>query len=90
MDLLKQKHPFLNSYWKVSLIEPQFIRLVEFYLRLTFIFALSALFFSDEYVENINNFKIYHPNQVELHLNLEPFFISTLKYWSKIYIKHYS
>ena len=34
-----------------SILEPLWIRLVLFYFNLSLIFALSALFFSDDYID---------------------------------------
>ena len=64
LDKLKQKHLFIFAYFRMSLAEPQFIRLTNFYLRLAFVFCLNALFYTDQEVANKNKFVQENPNSV--------------------------
>ena len=63
-DSLKRKHPLFYSYWRVSLVEPQHIRLINFYLRLAFLFMMNALFFTDAAVESRNEYIKQNPGAV--------------------------
>ena len=67
-DSLKRKHPFFYAYWRVSLVEPQYIRLINFYLRLGFLFMMNALFFTDAAVESRNEYLKQNPGAVFLPL----------------------
>jgi len=61
-DNLKRKHLLLFAYYRVSLVDPQFIRLIHFYLRVGFVFALNALFYTDDSIMQRQNYTANNPD----------------------------
>jgi hypothetical protein len=51
-DILKAEHPLFNIFFNPSVIDPLWLRVMKFYLNLILIFALSAFFFSDNYIDS--------------------------------------
>jgi len=49
--MLVSDHPLFNIFFSVSIMEPLWLRVGKFYLDLMLIFALSAFFFSDDYID---------------------------------------
>ena len=50
-DKLKEDNILFNLLFHYSILEPLWIRLVLFYFNLSLMFALSALFFSDDFID---------------------------------------
>jgi len=50
-DMLIKDHTLFNLFFSYSIMEPLGIRILKFYLEMIIIFALSAFFFSDEYID---------------------------------------
>ena len=69
-DQLKLKNPLLYAFWRRSFVEPKLIRVVNFYLNITFVLALNALFYTDAVVEERNKLIINNPNSVNLSVYL--------------------
>ena len=53
---LTQNYPLFNSYLKISLIEPYFLRLIDFYTKIALNFGIMALTFTDEDIKEIHVF----------------------------------
>jgi len=51
-DKLIDDHPVYNLLFCDSIIEPLWIRLLMFFNELNLNFFMSALFFSDDYIDN--------------------------------------
>ncbi len=49
---LKKNNILLNLFFSRSLMEPLWIKIILFYLELTLMLALSAFFFSDDYIDS--------------------------------------
>ena len=50
-DMLLKDHTLFSLIFSNSIIEPISIRILKFYLELIIVFALSAFFFSDDYID---------------------------------------
>lgn len=50
-DMLRQEHIIFNMFFYKSIIDPLWVRLISFYFELSLMFALNALFFSDDYID---------------------------------------
>lgn len=75
LESLKQKHLLIFAYWRMSLADPQFIRLTNFYLRMSFVFALNALFYTDSAVEQKNIYVRDNPDSVCDYLIIECIYV---------------
>jgi len=53
-EKLLTSHQILQSFFFKSLVSPQTIRVLTFFLEVSFAFALNAIFYSDSYIQNIN------------------------------------
>ena len=50
-DKICDEHPLISLAMKKSLMEPLNLRLSKFFIRISLMFALNAMFFSDYYME---------------------------------------
>lgn len=50
-DHLKKENILFNLLFNYSVIEPLWIRIIMFYFQLSLMFASSAFFFSDDYID---------------------------------------
>jgi len=50
-DKLKEENILFNLFFYSSILEPLWIRLLLFYFNLNLMFASSAFFFSDDYID---------------------------------------
>jgi len=50
-DKLKEENILFNLFFYNSILEPLWIRLLLFYFNLNLMFASSAFFFSDDYID---------------------------------------
>jgi len=48
---LKLDNGIINLFFHYSILQPFWIKCIMFYFNLTLIFALSAFFFSDDYID---------------------------------------
>jgi hypothetical protein len=55
-DMLKDEHVIINLIFKQSLIDPLWQRIIYFIFNLSVIFAMNALFFSDDLIDLRANF----------------------------------
>ena len=67
-DQIKLKNPFYYAFFRKSLIEPRFIRVVIFYLNIISALVIQCLFYSDELVESMNKFQIDKADSVKIYL----------------------
>ena len=51
-DKLKEENLLVNLLFYNSILEPLWIRMIFFYFNLSLMFALSAFFFSDDYIDS--------------------------------------
>ena len=51
-DRIIISHYFLNAYFLNSLITPQHIRVIMFFIFLNLIFLLNAIFYTDDYLSS--------------------------------------
>jgi len=51
LDKLFNEHPLISLAGKKSMMDPLILRFSKFLFRMTLIFALNAMFFSDDYME---------------------------------------
>jgi len=56
VDLLKNNHTILTLFYQKSILKPLFIRLIRFFFEFFTIFALNAYFYTDDFIENNNNY----------------------------------
>ena len=52
LDILKQENVLFNLFFYDSILNPLWIRFIFFYFNLSLNFALSAFFFSDDYIDS--------------------------------------
>jgi hypothetical protein len=48
---LRKDHPILNLFFNYSLMEPLWIKLLNFYLEFSLMLSFSAFFFTDDYID---------------------------------------
>ncbi len=64
-NFLKKDNILFNIFFKYSLMEPLWIKLILFYLELTLMLSLSAFFFSDDYIDS----RAGYPEEVRVKYN---------------------
>lgn len=55
VDKFRKEHSLISTFFCFSLLTPQYVRVVSFFLQLNFVFALNALVFTDASVEKSNS-----------------------------------
>jgi hypothetical protein len=65
-DNIKENHRIMSLIFKTSLFEPAFIRITELIFEMSFTFAISALLFTDSYIDG----RAESPNNVRFILTL--------------------
>ena len=63
-DQIKRKNPFYYAFFRKSLVEPKLIRVINFYLNIILVIAINTLFYTDEVIEDLNQFLIKNRNLV--------------------------
>lgn len=53
-DLILNKHIIFYTFFLNSIIKPRSIRIVLFFLTLSLLFAMNAIFYTDQYIEQRN------------------------------------